>query len=183
MQIRHTALITAVVLLAAAPANPQALIEPERDATLPASPQQQQRPCSTPEHRQFDFWIGDWEVFNPQGQRVGSNRIDKVLGGCALHESWRGSTGHRGSSYNFYDAANGKWHQTWIDVDGAPLYINGGFENGRMRLVDDAGTSRGQDRYVGELRVSAPPRWPQTSPTSRFLDFLPHLAPATSPYL
>lgn len=145
MQIRYTALITTALLLAAVPADPQVHIVPASDAELPFTTrqeQQQQRPCSTPEHRQFDFWIGDWEVFNPQGQRVGSNRIDKVLGGCALHESWRGSTGHRGSSYNFYDAANGKWHQTWIDVAGAPLYINGGFEDGRMRLVNDAGTGR-----------------------------------------
>ncbi len=144
MRIQHTALIAAAVLVAAAPAYSQGHIGPAHDARSPVSTlqQQQQPPCSTPEHRQFDFWIGDWEVFNPQGQRVGSNRIDKVLGGCALHESWRGSTGHRGSSYNFYDAADGNWHQTWIDVAGAPLYINGSFEDGRMRMVDDAGTSR-----------------------------------------
>ncbi len=148
MRIRHTVLITAAVLVAAAPARTPGHIEPGHDDGLSVSaPQQQQQqqqqpPCSTPEHRQFDFWIGDWEVFNPQGQRVGSNRIDKVLGGCALHESWRGGTGHRGSSYNFYDDASGKWHQTWIDVAGAPLYINGSFEDGRMRMVDDAGTSR-----------------------------------------
>ncbi|HJO04965.1 MAG TPA: hypothetical protein QGG47_13440 [Acidobacteriota bacterium] len=143
MQIRQSALITAVLLLRAVPASPEPRLEPEPTGLVPkATQQQQQRPCSTPEHRQFDFWIGDWEVFNPQGQRVGSNRIDKVLGGCALHESWRGSTGHRGSSYNFYDTTSGKWHQTWIDVAGAPLYINGGFAEGRMRMVDEAGTSR-----------------------------------------
>ena len=66
----------------------------------------------------------------PAGPASREHRIDKVLGGCALHESWRGGTGHRGSSYNFYDDASGKWHQTWIDVAGAPLYINGSFETG-----------------------------------------------------
>ena len=147
MQIRATTLITTALMLAAVPADAQVRNEPESHSTLAANApeqeqEQQQRPCSTPEHRQFDFWIGDWEVFNPQDQRVGSNRIDRVLGGCALHESWRGSTGHRGSSYNFYDSASGKWHQTWIDVVGAPLYINGGLEDGKMRMVNDAGTGR-----------------------------------------
>ena len=59
------------------------------------SAQEEERVTDQAIYRQFDFWIGDWEVFNPQDQRVGSNRIDKVLGGCALHESWRGGTGHR----------------------------------------------------------------------------------------
>ena len=143
MQIRRTAPIGIAVLMAAAPANPQGVGGPMPAPSSPAAAQQQQQsPCSTPEHRQFDFWIGDWEVYGPQGQRVGSNRIDKVLGGCALHESWRGSTGHRGSSYNFYDTGSGQWHQTWIDVAGSPLYINGGIENGSMRMVAANGTSR-----------------------------------------
>ena len=32
-----------------------------------------QAPCSAPEYRQFDFWLGEWEVQNPQGQVVGKN--------------------------------------------------------------------------------------------------------------
>ena len=36
------------------------------------------QPCSTAEHRQFDFWVGDWVVHNPQGQQVGTNRIEKI---------------------------------------------------------------------------------------------------------
>lgn len=30
------------------------------DVTAQAPPQT--RPCSAPEHRQFDFWIGEWDV-------------------------------------------------------------------------------------------------------------------------
>jgi tetratricopeptide (TPR) repeat protein len=26
------------------------------------------RPCSGAEYRQFDFWLGEWDVFNPNGQ-------------------------------------------------------------------------------------------------------------------
>ncbi len=34
----------------------------------------QSRPpaCTSAEHRQFDFWIGDWEVTGAQGKVVGN---------------------------------------------------------------------------------------------------------------
>src|SRR5690349_14625624 len=28
--------------------------------------------CAAPESRQFDFWIGDWDVFGPAGKLVGT---------------------------------------------------------------------------------------------------------------
>ena len=35
-----------------------------------------------------------------------------------------------------YDAASDKWHQTWIDSNGAPLYLDGGLVDGHMVLTD-----------------------------------------------
>lgn len=35
------------------------------------------------EHRQFDFWIGEWNVQNPQVQPVGSSSIQRIEDGCA----------------------------------------------------------------------------------------------------
>src|SRR5262245_23301808 len=32
-------------------------------------------PCGAPENRQFDFWIGDWQVHKPDGSFAGMNRI------------------------------------------------------------------------------------------------------------
>ena len=29
---------------------------------------QQTAPCSDPAYRQFDFWVGKWEVFRPDGE-------------------------------------------------------------------------------------------------------------------
>ncbi|MGZ3445268.1 MAG: hypothetical protein ACXWLG_06895, partial [Myxococcaceae bacterium] len=45
-------------------------------------------PCSTAGHRQFDFWVGDWEVQTPKGTAAGENKVEKILDGCALRESW-----------------------------------------------------------------------------------------------
>lgn len=56
--------------------------------------------CSAVEHRQFDFWIGRWEVFTPDGKKAGDNTIEAIDGGCALIERWRGNGGFTGTSLN-----------------------------------------------------------------------------------
>jgi hypothetical protein len=96
--------------------------------------QQQTPPCAAPEYRQFDFWTGSWNVFNPQGQQVGTNTITPVLGSCALHEQWEGAGPSRGFSYNLYDRTTGRWHQTWVDNSGTLLLIEGGLVEGNMVL-------------------------------------------------
>ncbi len=88
-------------------------------ATAPAGSASDQprtaRACVGPEHRQFDFWIGVWEVHTPDGKAAGTNRIERILGGCVLQESWIGAGGMRGMSFNMYSAADQQWHQTWVD--------------------------------------------------------------------
>lgn len=100
-------------------------------------------PCATAEHRQFDFWLGEWEVRTPDGKRAGANTIRQTLGGCVLQENWRGARGHNGTSYNIYDASRRRWHQTWVDDEGLLLELDGAFVDGRMVLsgetVDSAG--------------------------------------------
>lgn len=106
---------------------------------------QQQPPptCAGEEHRQFDFWVGTWDVFNPEGRKVGTNQITLELNGCALHESWQSLSGpHRGHSYNIYDRTTDRWHQTWVDNTGLLLQLDGGLAEGRMVLE---GTTRGSD--------------------------------------
>jgi hypothetical protein len=34
------------------------------------------RPCTAPLHRQFDFWVGAWDVIGANGQFAGTNRIE-----------------------------------------------------------------------------------------------------------
>ena len=91
-------------------------------------------PCSEPEYSQFDFWVGEWRVEDPSGTFQGTNRIEKILDGCVLQESWTGAQGMRGHSYNIYAKRRGLWHQTWVDSNGALLLLDGGFSEGRMVL-------------------------------------------------
>jgi hypothetical protein len=94
----------------------------------------QQSPCASTAHRQFDFWVGEWEVIGANGQRAGSNRIERILGGCVLHETWTGAGPSRGQSFNAYDPGDNRWHQTWVDNSGTLLHLSGGLVNGEMVL-------------------------------------------------
>jgi hypothetical protein len=91
-------------------------------------------PCSRSEHRQFDFWVGEWDVQDPKGNRAGENSIKSILGGCVILESWRGARGANGTSVNAFDASRGVWHQTWVDDQGGLLQLEGHATDGRMVL-------------------------------------------------
>lgn len=109
--------------------------------------------CRGPEHRQFDFWLGTWEVRSAEGTLQGHNDIRVVAGGCGLLEQWRGAGGGRGVSVNTYDASLGRWTQRWVG-DGATLWLEGGLTDGRMVLRGTAprSTPRGDvlDRITWE---------------------------------
>ena len=100
--------------------------------------------CAAQEYRQFDFWIGRWDVVS--GDRTaGTNEVRAIHGGCALQENWRGAgeAGISGTSLNAYDRASGRWHQTWIDSGGTLLRLEGGLVDGVMILAGDQAGSGG----------------------------------------
>lgn len=92
-------------------------------------------PCEyAPEFRQFDFWIGEWEVTS-LGQKAGENRIETYANGCFLLENWTSASGGSGHSMNFYDGANEKWHQIWVDSGGTSIIVEGGLrDDGAMHF-------------------------------------------------
>ena len=92
-------------------------------------------PCAAPAYRQFDFWIGDWEVFEVgTPAKVAHARIDSILDRCVLREDYVANDGHEGQSFTIYDASRDVWHQTWVTSRGTLLEIEGKFENGEMVL-------------------------------------------------
>jgi hypothetical protein len=114
---RPSHLCIAAALLALVPTTP-----PSAAQTAAAGA----KPCQAVEHRQFDFWVGTWDVFGPAGKKVGENRIELIADGCALFEQWSGNGGSTGRSLNIYDATDRRWHQTWVDNSGTLLVLAGG---------------------------------------------------------
>lgn len=91
------------------------------------------RSCDAPEHRQLDFWLGDWEVVRADGELAGYNEISPVAGGCALLERWHGVRGGKGTSLTFYDPSTERWRQTWVGLR-VILDLEGGWDGERMLL-------------------------------------------------
>ncbi|HUL94854.1 MAG TPA: hypothetical protein VLT89_02525 [Usitatibacter sp.] len=106
-------------------------------------------PCSAPEAHQFDFWIGDWDVFEPDGKLSGTNRIERLYG-CALHESWK-SKELQGQSFNVFDARRGLWHQTWVDSNSSLLVLEGGMRGGSLTMSDATLPGRKDAARVNEI--------------------------------
>ena len=53
-------------------------------------------PCGAAENRQFDFWLGEWEVRVPAGGLAGLSQVSAILDGCVILERWQGQGGDAG---------------------------------------------------------------------------------------
>ena len=126
--------------------------------SAPASPSHPPRSCSAQEHRQFDFWLGDWAVLSPAGEAAGTNLVTSELDGCMLQEHWRSADGKQvGTSLNHYDPASATWNQTWVDSTAGFLVLKGSFRDGRMVLSGDKA-------MPGGTRAANRISWERTGP-------------------
>lgn len=110
--------------------------------------QQPNRPCANPSsiaYRQFDFWVGNWEVTDSAGAQVyGTNSVTLEEGECLVHEHWVGARGGTGQSLNFVDNLTGRWTQVWVGNDGLTLAITGGLEGKAMVLAGNGVGTNGK---------------------------------------
>lgn len=118
-----TLLAAAALAIAATPALAQ---------TAPAAP------CQEPERRQFDFWVGNWDVY-PTGQEtlVARSTIEKLYGGCAVRENWKPLKGTGGGSLNAWRPDEKGWRQTWLDSSGAWAEFRGGWNGTAIVIQGD----------------------------------------------
>ena len=99
--------------------------------------------CSDEKSHQFDFWIGEWEVYSDE-QLAGHNSIEPIVDGCVLQETWQGSSGSAGTSFNFYNPRTNQWQQFWVWRNGTTLELAGEFADGLMILEGDSLDQEGQ---------------------------------------
>lgn len=101
-----------------------------------------QKPCAyDPLNRQFDFWIGQWDVVTADASRnpAGTSRIELILGDCVIQENWSsaGNIGYEGKSYNTYNQDLHRWEQFWNDNAGGMIHFYGELKDGVMDYWTD----------------------------------------------
>ena len=104
-----------------------------------------QRPCTASIYQAFDFWLGDWQVLKAEtGALAGIDRIEKILGGCAIRQTWlqlddsfrpEGVDSRLIGESLLTVTSDGQWRQIWVDNSGYTNTLTGGpDENGVIVL-------------------------------------------------
>lgn len=92
--------------------------------------------CTSADHRAFDFWVGEWDVFpNGSDRQVATSSIEAMFGGCAIRETWKPQSGGGGGSFSLYDRERRQWRQAWVDSSGTRVDFDGGVADGKMVLT------------------------------------------------
>ena len=113
--------------------------------------------CDAPQAREFDFWIGEWNVVNKRLTEEGwaemgraAAKVYPILGGCALVEHWRGTAwGNKtiGFSVRNFDPETGKWFLllSWPGQN-RPGFgtLEGTFTHGRGEFFRERETPEGE---------------------------------------
>jgi hypothetical protein len=95
-------------------------------------------PCYQDKHaREFDFWIGEWDVY-VTGTNIyaGNSVIQRISGGCAILENWQSAVSE-GKSLNFVNDSTHKWKQVWVGSypNGKQDFVNGEYKDSVMRFA------------------------------------------------
>jgi hypothetical protein len=77
--------------------------------------------------------------------------IEKAHGGCVLLENWV-APGQTGQSFNLYDRASKRWHQTWVNSGGGLHEYWGELKDGNMVFAGEIPLGPGS-RFAGRRVV------------------------------
>ncbi|MBV9883701.1 MAG: hypothetical protein JO276_11885 [Sphingomonadaceae bacterium] len=100
--------------------------------------------CAAAEHRQLDFWLGEWDVFDAALSTVpiATSRIARIANGCGIVERYESPAApggpYAGTSYSAFDRKDGHWHQMYVDTNGNVNWYSGGLADGEMVLTAPA---------------------------------------------
>ena len=122
-----------------------------------------QRLCEKdPVFRQFDYWLGEWDV-EVAGKRVARSSIQLILSDCVIFENyWRLDNTYSGKSFSMWDSTRKQWEQNYVDSSGSSSHWLGALENDRLVFYDRTGkavqrmtyTNEGPDRVRQTIDVS-----------------------------
>jgi tetratricopeptide (TPR) repeat protein len=94
-------------------------------------------PCRYNERlKEFEFWVGEWDVYDINGNKAGVNKIEKILHDCVIYETWTNSQGRVGKSFTTINSNTNNWEQTWVDDQAGVIeFRNGKYENNKLSMI------------------------------------------------
>ena len=111
-------------------------------AQLPLPPPVPKLPpqnCTAAEHRQLDFWVGNWNVYRTGTlEMVGGSTVERVYGDCAIREEWHPFDMNFGGSLSNFVTAEGRWRQSWLDSQNSRIEYVGGMAEEKVVLTGTA---------------------------------------------
>lgn|GEM_PF-548156 len=117
------------------------------------SQQQNACACCTKKNKEFNFWVGEWKVYNKDGKLAGENHIVVIQDSCVIQENWTSANApFRGTSYNFYNTQTGRWQQLWVDNQGTNLQLEGGLIEGEMVLSTKEWVNKKGQKQIDRIK-------------------------------
>ena len=130
-------IIASLLCLFFSPLAAQEQASAEQPPAQPAAQPPTRGLCETAERfGDFDFWLGEWNVYSNDEKRVlqGTNSITKHHKNCLIMENWTSAQSGTGSSMNYYDAVADQWRQLWVAGGYSIDYAGGLDRSGSMLL-------------------------------------------------
>jgi hypothetical protein len=103
--------------------------------------------------KEFDFWLGDWNVYDYKTKKlIGRSKIKKVAGSFGIEESFYSIPGpFHGKSLNKYNYLKGQWEQFWIDNNGLNHFFVGQYDSLSKKMVFKKEDKKGDGIWYHEL--------------------------------
>lgn len=104
----------------------------------------EERPGRGDVDRDLAFLLGDWEVRDERGRRVGTAGMHAEHDGRTLVRQWSGDDGTTGTALLFYDGVHRAWRQVGIDSEGVAVEMTGRAGRDELHLEGELHTRRGE---------------------------------------
>jgi len=112
------------------------------------------QPCAAAPYHQFDFWLGDWRVYDgTNGQLVAKDHIETQFAGCVVQQTLTFVTDmyrKPGVPYRLAGASTSRfdgrqWLQLWVDNQWGAIIMKGAPSKEGDMVLDTVIPSRGRD--------------------------------------
>lgn len=107
--------------------------------------------CQSAPYKQFNFWVGEWEVLDTNSNVIGHNSILKKENNCLIHENWKSTKGFTGESFNYFDSSDSTWNQLWIGQQGNILKLKGKYNDNLKSMVLSDKHSNPNGNIINEI--------------------------------